>query len=110
EQRRAFVQRLEERLATVPGIERAAASSSLPIVSYGTTRPFIIENQAAPALGQEPHAYAEAVGPGYFEVLGIHLKEGRAFQASDSTGQLDVAIINESLARHFWPNESPIGK
>jgi putative ABC transport system permease protein len=110
EQRRAFVQRLEERLAALPGVERAATSSSLPIVSFGTRRPFIIESRAAPILGQEPHAYAESVGPGYFGTLGIRLREGRLFRDMDTAGNPDVAIINESMARHFWPNENPIGQ
>jgi putative ABC transport system permease protein len=110
EQRRAFVRRLEERLSSLPGVERAAVSSSLPIVSFGTSRPFMVEGRAALELGQEPQAYAEAVGPGYFETLGIRLREGRLFREVDTEGRPNVAIINESMARHFWPKENPIGK
>ncbi|MBI2946440.1 MAG: ABC transporter permease, partial [Verrucomicrobia bacterium] len=110
DQRRAFAARLEERLSGLPGGERAALSSSLPIWAFGTSRPFVIEGRPAPPLGQEPVVNAEAVTPDYFETMGIRLQQGRAFTSADTTNRPNVVIINEAMARRFWPNESPLGK
>jgi predicted permease len=110
DQRRAFVQRLEERLSTVPGVQKIGISSSLPLWSFGTSRPFIIEGRPPPPLGQEPFLFAEAITPGYFDTLGIRLRHGRFFSSVDTTNQPDVVIINEAMARRFWPHEDPVGK
>jgi putative ABC transport system permease protein len=108
--RRAFVNRLEERLSILPGVERASLSSSLPIWAFGTSRPFRIEGQTPPPLGQEPLVSAEAVTPGYFKTMDLRLRQGRLFTSLDTTNRPNVVIINEAMARRFWPNESPLGK
>ncbi len=110
EQRRAFVGRLEERLSKLPGVEHAAVSASLPIWAFGTTRPFLIEGQPPPPPGQEPFVTAEAVTAGYFETMNIRLQQGRLFTSADTAKRPNVVIINEAMARRFWPNESPLGK
>lgn len=110
DQRRAYVERLEERLSRMPGVQRVGLSSTLPIWSFGTTRPFLVEGRVSPALGQEPLVNAAAVTPGFFDALGIRLREGRFFTSADTTNRTQVVIINESMARQFWPGESPIGR
>jgi putative ABC transport system permease protein len=110
DKQRGLVERLEARLTALPGVEQASISSSLPIWSFGSSRPFVIEGRTRPPVGQEPLAHAEAVTPDYFETLGIRLKQGRIFNSSDTTNRPDVVIINESMARQFWPGENPIGK
>ena len=64
-----------------------------------------------PALGGPVPTidYWNFVEPGYFRTAGIHLVEGRLFNASDALGAAPVAIINQTMARAFWKNESPIG-
>jgi len=110
DQQLAFFQRLEERLAVLPGVERAAISSSLPIWAFGSSRTIAVEGRPAPPPGQEPLVYAEAVSPSYFETIGIQLRQGRVFASTDTTNQADVVVINEAMARQFWPDENPLGK
>lgn len=110
DQRRAFFERLEPRLAALPGVEGAAISSSLPLWALGASRPFLIEGRPPPALGQEPLVHVEVVTSGYFATMDIRLREGRCFAATDTTNRPDVVIVNETMARHFWPGESAIGK
>ena len=110
DQQLAFFQRLEERLAALPGVERAAISSSLPIWAFGSSHTIVVEGRPAPPAGQEPLVYAESVSPGYFETIGIQLRQGRVFASTDTTNRDAVVVINETMARHFWPNENPVGK
>jgi putative ABC transport system permease protein len=110
DQRRSFVERLEERLSRLPGVQQVAISSSIPVWSFGTTRWFLIEGKPPPPLGQEPLVFAESVSPAYFDTLGIQLRAGRLFNSMDSADDPNVVIINERMARTFWPDESPIGK
>jgi putative ABC transport system permease protein len=109
-QRRAFVERLEQRLSTLPGVEHAALSTSLPIFYFGSSRGFLMEGEPLPQPGQEPLVQSVAVTPGHFDALGIRLRQGRFFTTADTTNRPDVVIINEAMARRFWPGESPIGK
>jgi predicted permease len=110
DQQLAFFQRLEERLAALPGVERAAISSSLPIWAFGSSHTIVVEGRPAPPPGQEPLVYAESVSPGYFDTIGIQLRQGRVFASTDTTNRVDVIVINDAMARRFWPNENPLGK
>jgi predicted permease len=109
-QRRDFYQRLEERLAALPGVERVALAASQPVWSFYSSGGILIEGRPEPAPGQYPEVYDEPVSLRYFDTLGIRLISGRAFNSDDTTERARVVIINEAMARRFWPNESPIGK
>jgi len=110
EQRNAFWAQLEERLITLPGMEGAAFSDDLPITSFWNTRPLRIEDRAAPSPGDAPLVSCPTVSSAYFQTLGIGLLQGRFFQSIDRLGGPLVAIINQTMARHFWREQSPIGK
>jgi putative ABC transport system permease protein len=110
DQRRAFYQRLEERLAALPGVERVALGGSQPVWNFYASGSFMVEGQTEPAPGQYPEVFQEPVSAGYFDTLGIRLLSGRTFTSADTASRPAVAIINETMARRFWPNESPIGK
>src|SRR5215475_12260735 len=109
-QRKAFHQRLEERLAALPGVERVAIAGSQPVWGFYSSSSLVVEGQPESRPGQYPEVFREPVSAGYFETLGIHLISGRTFTSADIAGRPAVAIINEATARRFWPNESPIGK
>jgi predicted permease len=109
-QRALFYQKLEERLRELPGVEQVALSQSLPVWPYGSSSSRIVEGLPEPPPDQTPLVSVESVSPQYFETLGVRLLEGRAFTADDTADRPRVVIINETMARHFWPNESPIGK
>ena len=105
----AFGDHALESMRAVPGVQAAALSSGSP--SWGNrTEPFRIEGQPAPDKGKEPQAGYFSVSPGWFEVFGMHLIQGREFNAADRADSAAVAIVDESMARKFWPGESPIGK
>lgn len=109
--RHAFHQRLLERVARLPGVEGVALAVSLPLRDYTTPLAFLPEDRAAPPAGQEPFAYHNIVSAGYFSVLGIPLLEGRTFSPAEvPANSPNQIIINESIARKYWPGESAVGK
>jgi putative ABC transport system permease protein len=107
---RAFHERLQTRLAALPGVERVALSGTLPFAGFSGSQRFIIEGRPAPRTGTEPVRDGNTVSPEYFDTLGIGLVEGRALEAADLTRKPVPTVINETMARHFWPGESAIGK
>jgi putative ABC transport system permease protein len=106
----SFYQRLEERLAALPGVEQVALSNSLPIWSFNGSGGAVYEGQPEPPPGQRPEVFFEQVSLRYFDTLGVRLLTGRQFNAGDVSGKTEVAIINQALARRFWPNDNAIGK
>jgi predicted permease len=110
ESRRVFHERLQTALAAVPGVERVALSGNLPFSGFAAGQRFIIEGRPAPRSGTEPSRDVNFVSPEYFDALGIGLVEGRTFDAADLTREPMPTIINEAMARQFWPGESAIGK
>ncbi|HZZ18288.1 MAG TPA: ABC transporter permease [Opitutaceae bacterium] len=105
----AFGERALEDLRALPGVEAAAISSGSP--TWGNrAEPFKIEGQPAPEKGHEPEAGYFNVSPGWFEVYGIRLIQGRKFLDSDRFDSEQVAIVSESMAQKNWPGESALGK
>jgi putative ABC transport system permease protein len=112
EARIGYVREARARLEAVPGVLSAAATSSLPLLgAIGTQRAtFDVVDRPAPEGAQRPAAHATATTPKYFEVMGMTLKRGRLFTDTDDAGSTPVVVINESLARQYFPDEDPIGK
>jgi putative ABC transport system permease protein len=111
ESRRDFHRRLLERVAQLPGVERASLAVQLPLSDYTTPQPFMAEGRDQPAPGQEPFAYHNIVGADYFSVLSVPVLDGQPFsREAPPAGAAHQIIVNESLARHFWPGESAIGR
>jgi predicted permease len=106
----AFCQQLETRLGALPGVESVSFSWSLPIEDFNTSTSFSVDGQPAPKPGQELLSYRESVSPAYFHTLGIELRQGRVFTSDDTAEKPLVVVINEAMARRFWPGESPVGK
>jgi len=96
-------------LSAIPGVQAASLSSGSP--AWGSRMEgFRIEGQPEPEKGKAPLAGYFSVSPGWFQVYGMHLVEGRDFTNADRADAAHVAIVDESLARKFWPGESAIGK
>lgn len=108
--RLGFYQKLEERLAALPGVEKVALSSSLPVWDFNSSGSFRVEGEPEPAPGEWPEVFFEPVTTDYFATLGAQFLAGRAFTAADTADSKGVVIINETMAKHFWHGESPIGK
>jgi predicted permease len=108
--RNLFYHRLMDTLNALPGVVSAGAGSDLPWTGYDENAGgFKIEGKT-PSVGQEFHARFHAATPGYFSAMGIPLLEGRAFTDADKQGTADVFVINQSMAKLYWPNEDVIGK
>ncbi|MGH7617906.1 MAG: ADOP family duplicated permease [Gemmatimonadaceae bacterium] len=108
---RTVVERLVERARSLPGVRSAGATSSPPLAgTVGVERgPITILGRPVPP-GQEPQAHVTSLTPGAFDALGMALVRGRTFTPQDDSGSVMVAVINESMARRFWPGENPIGR
>jgi len=106
----AFYPRLLERIQALPGVRAAAASNSLPPDSTEFSDDFTVEGRPAVPNQPPPIAYVIRVSPDYFRAFGIPLRSGRYFNAADSSNAPMVAVINETMARQFFPNEDPVGK
>ena len=100
-----------ERVRALPGVRSAGVVNALPITG-GPSTDFVIEGRPAPRLGDEPSADIRVVDSGYFSAMGIPLLAGRDFTEHDNAGSARVVLVNETLARKFWPNpnENPIGR
>ena len=109
-QRVVFLNALEERLRTLPGVENVAIGSSHPVYGFNSSSSFLVEGQPEPPPDKYPEMFFEGISSDYFATLGARLQQGRIFNAGDKAGNPNVVIVNESAARHFWPNQSPIGR
>ena len=109
-QRSAFYQQVIERMDTLPGVKSAAAVTFIPLTFVRGSKGFTIEGHPPIAPGQIPMAGYEVVTPGYFATMRIPLREGRDFSWSDTPGNQPVIIINEAMAKKYWPQENALGK
>ena len=105
-----FYASLLERLASTPGVEQAGLVSVLPFTGADTDTSFRIEGRPDPqSPGDRPVAWYRMVSPGYLRALGMRMVAGRFIEPTDIDGSPRVAVINETLARRYWPGEDPIG-
>jgi predicted permease len=105
-----FYRSVLERLSGVRGVTAAAAGIPLPFSGNNGSASFNIEGRTAGPGDPGPHGDVRYVTPGYFEAMGIPLKSGRYFGSEDRRGTEPVVVIDENLARQYWPNENPIGR
>jgi putative ABC transport system permease protein len=108
--RTALVERLVARIAALPGVERAAMTTVLPMAGAGATIHF---NRAAfPPTGPDDYVMAgyRAATPDYLATLGVPLLRGRLLAESDRQGAPLVVVINDSMARQYFPDRDPLGE
>ncbi len=108
-----FFRRILERLDAMPGVAAAGVTSRLPLTGGPGGDPFSIEGRPYRASGPVPQVVQQqVVSPGYFRAMGIRLVSGRLFTGRDLAEAEPVVIINETLARGFWPDpkDPPLGK
>jgi predicted permease len=110
DQRATFFKQLIERMRSLPGVEAASATGTLPLGGDDWGRSLTVEGFPVLPLGQAPSIQHTVVTPGYFRTMGVPLLSGRDFNDADAKESPDVTIIDERLAREYWPNESAIGK
>ncbi|MBA3248612.1 MAG: ABC transporter permease, partial [Pyrinomonadaceae bacterium] len=110
QQRRAFFQELVERIKALPGTESVGAVSHLPLGGGVTSYTFGIEGRPAPPGVMNPHTDGRVATPDYLPTMQIPLLRGRHFTERDNADARQVAIIDETLARVYFPGEDPVGK
>ncbi len=106
---RTFHRDLLERLAAIPGVDHASITTGLPIFSFFGNTNVVAEGHTVPE-GQEPLAMEASVSADYFAVAKIPLLRGAAFPADLRSDSRPMVIVNDSLARRFWPGEDAVGK
>jgi predicted permease len=105
----AFYERFLERVNGLPGVEAASVITQPPFVGYNGWG-FVISENPDPPRDSAPDASYQVIAPDYFKVMRIPLIRGRFFLRSDQQGSTPVAIVNQTLARTYWPGKDPIGK
>src|SRR4029079_17494341 len=103
--RAAFFKQLLDRVSALPGVESAAATATLPLSGGGWGRSLTVEGYPVLSVGQAPMIQHTVVTPNYFRTMGITLLSGRDFTAADTADAPLVTIIDERLAREYWPND-----
>jgi predicted permease len=109
-QSRQFYKDVADRARTVPGVTSVALATSTPMANDVDAATIIPEGFQFPAGKDHVSMFAASVDENYFDTLGITILEGRAFRAEDTADAPRVAIVNERLAQHYWPDQDPIGK
>jgi putative ABC transport system permease protein len=103
-----FFEAVLQRVRSLPGVESAGAIDDLPLTG-GSSQPVAIEGHPLVALSEQPEVSVRVVTPGYVRSMHIPLLQGRDISRNDTSDSAPVVIISESMAKQFWPHESPIG-
>ena len=111
QKRAAFLKQLETNLAAAPEVASVGAVTRLPLMSAlnNITTFLAIEGRGVPAA-ERPEIDFRRATTGYFQTMGIPLLKGRLVTEQDSINNTGAVVINEAMAKRFWPNEDPIGK
>jgi len=110
EARVAFLRRLDEKLSSLPGVERATVGLVLPMMGSSWSSIFIVGDRPVPERSELPASLFTPVALGYFETFGIPLVRGRLFEPADGADSVQVVVVNQTLANRLWPGEDPVGK
>ena len=113
EQIRNFYRQLQEKLVSVPGVDRVAVGGMVPWRDAGNFGPgwaFSVEGMTKQNGQEDPRARFRSISPGFFSALGIPLVAGRDFNEADRDGAERVVIISENIARRLFPGQDPINR
>ncbi len=104
-----FYEQLQDRVRALPGVKEAGAVRGLPLSGVIGDWSILIEGRS-PIPGNNPKGDWQVASPGYFEAMGMELVKGRFFDEGDRSDAREVAIINETMAKTYWPEQDPIGQ
>jgi putative ABC transport system permease protein len=106
-----FYRNVRERIQAIPGVKVAGMANNLPFTGFHTTVDFPASPNSPGGPDRVIYVATRSVSPGYFQSLGIPLIAGRDFTEADNQKDARcVRIVNESMARLYWPGEDPVGK
>jgi predicted permease len=110
-QSQQFFEQVAERARSVPGVKSIALASWVPMAADGQGDATILpEGFRFPEGKESVTVLAAMVDEHYFDTLGLSMISGRGFRATDSADAPKVAVVNEQLAKHYWPGQDPLGK
>jgi len=109
-QTQQFYKQLLERARSVPGVKSAAWTLAIPFMPDQDAENVVPEGYQFPPGQQALNVLSDTVGDRYFDTIGIPIVRGRAFSKLDSGTTPRIAVVNEQFAKHYWPNQDPIGK
>jgi macrolide transport system ATP-binding/permease protein len=104
-----FYEALRERVAMLPGTASVSLTHLVPFEGRNDSRTLGVPGYS-PAPGEDMNVSQNWVAPDYFATIGVRVLQGREFRSTDLTGAPGVVVVNEALARRFWPGEDPVGK
>ena len=107
---KGFFETLLTRAQAIPGVQGAALTDSLPLSGLDNNYVYDAQDHNRNARQGALMAAGRTVSPGYFNVLGLRLMQGRLLDEDDASGTSHAVVINEQMAAHLWPNQSAIGK
>jgi putative ABC transport system permease protein len=107
---RQFYRELEDRTKVLPGVENVSLATSIPMGYVNQVKTVYVEGKTAITKGAAPVIDCNDISVDYFVTMRIPLLRGRAFNKQDTDKSPHVAIVNEAMAKRFWPNEDPLGK
>jgi predicted permease len=107
---RDFYKVLLDRVSELPHVKAASLAFSFPGSEYSESDKVYVEGRVPPPGQAAPSVYCNSVSPGYFKTMGIPVVEGRGFEKSDGHSAPRIAVINQTMAKDFWPAEDPIGQ
>ena len=105
-----FWRQLLDRVRDLSGVESAGLGTATPLAGGHSRSDITVENMTQPAAGNYPHPDVHMVSPGYISTLGVPVLIGRTFTDADTPDTPRVAVVNQMLAKRFFPNGDPIGK
>jgi predicted permease len=105
-----YYQQFLQNISALPGVQSVSGINHLPIAGDQWGQSFHIQGRPTENPGEEPGATYRAVFPGYFRTMGIPILRGRDISGSDDARVSGVVVINDYMARRYWPGEDPIGK
>jgi putative ABC transport system permease protein len=105
-----YYEQLLKRIETLPGVQSVGAVTNLPLTSTVMRFRFTIDGRPPATPGERLVATTGAINPAYFRTIGIPLITGRYFTEQDRDKSPSVVIINDTIARRYWPGEDPIGR
>lgn len=105
-----YYDRVLRQLQSIPSVQSVACVSSIPSSWSWNWTEYKAEGTAPVTAGQMPSTITQVITPDFFETLRIPLLKGRLFTSEDARNSLPVAVISETMARHNWPDQNPIGK
>ncbi len=108
--RAAFFTEVIERVKALPGVESASTINHLPLAGDTWRWDFHVEGRPAAPAGQYPNTLYRVTRSDYFSTMGIALLAGRDFTPQDTLQTPNVVVVNETLARRYWPGEEAVGK